>query len=54
MLGLLCRHLTNREIADALFVGPRTAQTHTIRVFAKLGVADRRSAAALAARLGLA
>jgi DNA-binding CsgD family transcriptional regulator len=53
VLALLCRRLTNREIADALYVGPRTVQTHVANVLGKLGAANRREAAAVAARHGL-
>ena len=34
--------LTNREIAQSLFVTPKTVETHLSHVFAKLGVASRR------------
>ena len=51
---LLARRQTNPEIAEALFVSPRTVQTHVEHLFAKLGVANRREAAALAALLDLA
>jgi predicted ATPase/class 3 adenylate cyclase/DNA-binding CsgD family transcriptional regulator len=54
ILRLLCQRLTNKEIAEALFVGSRTVQTHTISIFTKLGVDNRRDAAALAVRHGLA
>jgi predicted ATPase/class 3 adenylate cyclase/DNA-binding CsgD family transcriptional regulator len=54
ILRLLCQRLTNKEIAAALFVGSRTVQTHTISIFTKLGVDNRRDAAALAVRHGLA
>lgn len=54
VLGLLCRRLSNKEIAEALFVGARTIQTHTIHIFGKLGVENRRDAAALAVKHGLA
>jgi predicted ATPase/DNA-binding CsgD family transcriptional regulator len=53
VLSLLCRRYTNPEIAEALFISPHTAATHVKRIIAKLGAADRREAAALAARLGL-
>ena len=33
--------LTNREIADRLFLSPRTVSSHLYRSFPKLGVADR-------------
>jgi DNA-binding CsgD family transcriptional regulator/tetratricopeptide (TPR) repeat protein len=53
VLSLVCRHLTDREIADALFITPRTAGFHVANILAKLGVANRRQAAALAAQHGL-
>jgi non-specific serine/threonine protein kinase len=54
VLTLLAQRLTNKEIAEALFVSARTVQTHTISIFTKLGVDNRRDAAALAVRHGLA
>jgi DNA-binding NarL/FixJ family response regulator len=51
---LICQRLTNKEIAQALYVGARTVQSHTISIFTKLGVDNRRDAAALAVRHGLA
>jgi non-specific serine/threonine protein kinase len=53
VLALLARRLTDKEIAEALFVSPHTVARHTANLFAKLGVANRREAAALAARHGL-
>ena len=50
VLALLARRLTDPEIAEALFISPQTASTHVKRVFGKLGVSNRREAAALAAR----
>jgi predicted ATPase/DNA-binding CsgD family transcriptional regulator/DNA-binding XRE family transcriptional regulator len=49
VLALLCQRLTDREIADALFVSPRTAGFHVSNVLSKIGAANRREAAALAA-----
>jgi DNA-binding CsgD family transcriptional regulator len=53
-LGLLCQRHTDAEIATALSVSPRTAGVHVTNILGKLGVANRREAAAVAARLGLA
>lgn len=54
VLALLAKRFTDREIAAALFITRRTAETHVKHVLAKLGAANRREAAALAARHGLA
>ena len=50
ILTLLCQHLTDPEIAERLFISPRTASKHVGNVLGKLGVSSRRDAAALAAR----
>ena len=44
---------SDREIAEALFIGTRTVQTHVANLFAKLGVNARAEAAAVAVRRGL-
>jgi DNA-binding CsgD family transcriptional regulator len=44
---LACRGLTNREIADRLFLSVRTVHTHLQRAYAKLGVNDRADLAEL-------
>ena len=49
VLALLAQRLTDAEIAETLFISPQTASTHVKRVLAKLGVANRREAAAAAA-----
>ena len=54
VLRLLVAGKSNPEIAEALFVSPRTVSTHLTRIFAKLGVAGRAEASALAVRRGLA
>jgi DNA-binding CsgD family transcriptional regulator len=52
VLALLCQRFTDLEIAERLFISPRTASTHVGRVIGKLGAANRREAAAIAARQG--
>jgi DNA-binding CsgD family transcriptional regulator/tetratricopeptide (TPR) repeat protein len=44
---------TNRQIARALFITEKTASVHVSNIIAKLGVANRGQAGALAQRLGL-
>jgi DNA-binding CsgD family transcriptional regulator len=45
--GLAARGLTDREIADALFLSVRTVHAHLRSVYAKLGVSGRRELADL-------
>lgn len=54
VLRLLPLGLTNRQIADRLFVSAGTVKLHVERIIAKLAVADRTQAAARAVELGLA
>jgi DNA-binding CsgD family transcriptional regulator len=53
VLALVAEGRTNRQIGQALFITPRTAGVHVSRILAKLGVAGRGEAAAIAHRLGL-
>jgi ATP/maltotriose-dependent transcriptional regulator MalT len=53
VLALVADGRTNRQIAEALFITPKTASVHVSRILAKLGVAGRGEAAAVAHRLGL-
>jgi DNA-binding CsgD family transcriptional regulator len=53
VLALLCQRFTNAEIAEQLFLGRRTVEDHVARLLGKLNAANRREAAAVAARLGL-
>lgn len=53
VLALLVDGLSNRAIADALFIGEATVKTHLRSVFDKLGVANRVQAVAAAMELGL-
>jgi DNA-binding CsgD family transcriptional regulator/tetratricopeptide (TPR) repeat protein len=54
VLLLLVEGRSNPDIAEALFVSPRTAETHVTHILAKLGVTTRAEAAAHAVRVGLA
>ena len=50
ILALLCERLTDAEISDRLFLSKRTVEHHVSSILGKLGVANRRQAAAFAAR----
>jgi DNA-binding NarL/FixJ family response regulator len=50
VLRLLVQGKSDREIADALFIGTRTVETHVSNLIAKLGVHNRTEAATLAIR----
>ena len=53
MLALVAEGRSNRQLADALFISAKTASVHVSNILAKLGVASRVEAAAVAHRLGL-
>jgi DNA-binding NarL/FixJ family response regulator len=53
VLGLVVAGQTDREIAEALFIGHRTAQTHVANILAKLGVSSRTAAATAAIAAGI-
>lgn len=53
VLRFLPSHMTNQEIADALFLSINTVKTHLRSVYRKLGVATRRQAITRGDRLGL-
>ena len=40
--GLVAEGLTNREVADALFVSVKTVEANLSRIFQKLGITSRR------------
>ena len=50
ILGLIGEGLTNRQIAERLFLVEKTVRNHVTRMLAKLGVERRTQAALLAAR----
>ncbi len=53
VLRLVCLRLTDPEIAERLFIGTRTVESHVTSILTKLDAANRREAATAASRLGL-
>ncbi|GAA0809132.1 ATP-binding protein [Spirilliplanes yamanashiensis] len=53
VLRLVAEGHSNGRIAERLFISPKTASVHVSRIIAKLEVANRVEAAAVARRLGL-
>ena len=53
VLGLMAREMTNREIAQRLFLSEHTVKTHVSHILAKLGAVDRAGAVLRAWRQGL-
>ncbi|MEP6651212.1 MAG: AAA family ATPase, partial [Lapillicoccus sp.] len=51
---LVARGLTNAEIAERLYISPKTTEHHVSAVLTKLGMANRRSVVVRAGELGLA
>ena len=54
ILALVCRGLSNAEIADSLVIATSTAKRHVANIFEKLGVSSRPQAIAMAYERGLA
>ncbi|MDR6977513.1 DNA-binding CsgD family transcriptional regulator/tetratricopeptide (TPR) repeat protein [Streptomyces sp. 3330] len=53
VLRLVSDGRTNRQIAEVLFISPKTASVHVSNILSKLDVSGRGEAAAVAHRLGL-
>ena len=53
VLALLAEGLRNSEIADRLFISPRTVDHHVAAILKKLGASTRGEARARAAEIGL-
>jgi DNA-binding CsgD family transcriptional regulator len=53
VLRLVAEGHSNRRIAEALYISPKTASVHVSHIIAKLAVSRRGEAAAVAHRLGL-
>ena len=45
MAGLAVEGRSNRDIAQELFVSPKTVENHLGRVYSKLGIGNRRELA---------
>jgi DNA-binding NarL/FixJ family response regulator len=54
VLALLVDGLTDRQIAESLYISHRTTQVHVASIFGKLNVNNRTAAASAAMRLGIA
>ncbi|GIF73958.1 helix-turn-helix transcriptional regulator [Asanoa siamensis] len=54
VLALVARGRSNRQIAQELFISPKTTSTHVSNILAKLGASRRTEAASIALRRGLA
>jgi len=53
ILELIAEGLSNREIADKLFVSENTVKTHSSRLFDKLGAKRRTQAVQIGKEIGL-
>jgi DNA-binding CsgD family transcriptional regulator len=53
VIVLLAEGLTNSQLAERLYISPRTAAVHVSNILAKLGMASRTEVAAWAVRTGL-
>jgi DNA-binding NarL/FixJ family response regulator len=53
ILRLLARGMSNKQIAHALVISPKTTSSHVEHIYAKLGVTNRALASLFAAKHGL-
>jgi len=53
VLSLIARGATTRQVAERLFITPKTAETHIERIYAKTGASTRSTATLFAMQHGL-
>ena len=53
VLEALCQGMSNKEMAEVLFVSPETIKSHVSTVIGRLGVKDRTQAVISAIRAGM-
>ena len=53
VLNLLAQRLSNKEIADKLYVSPTTVKGHLQNIYGKLNVSKRREAVEKAMKIGI-
>jgi DNA-binding NarL/FixJ family response regulator len=53
ILSLVCRGMSNKQIASSLFVATKTVKYHLTNIFAKLGASNRTEACAIGLKHGL-
>jgi LuxR family maltose regulon positive regulatory protein len=53
IIDLLAQRMSNKEIAEKIFISPETVKRHTINIYQKLSVNSRRQAVDRARDLGI-
>ena len=53
VLEALCQGMSNKEIAEVMFVSPETVKSHVSTIISKLGVKDRTQAVIASIRAGM-
>ena len=53
VLSLLSKGLTNKEIAERLYISQNTVRTHVVNIFRTIGVKTRTEASAYAFKKGI-
>ena len=53
VLEALCQGMSNKDIAESMFISPETVKTHVSTIISKLGVKDRTQAVITSIRAGM-